>query len=191
MPFNRRSIPAKNGEHFLLREIAEQDAADLNALILSIISSSPYTLTTPPELDLSTFSQSRRIQQFIQEEGYLILVIEKEGKLVGTLDFKNNAKIRCRHWGEFGMGIRPEYRGLGLGRQLLQGLIEWARANPIIEKINLGVYADNKVALQLYRNMGFEEEGCIRRAIKKENSEYHDEIRMALWVGPDEGKKSK
>lgn len=145
----------KDGRPVALREAYPPDAAALNQLIAQILHSSPYTLTTPAELDLSTDAQADRIYKFQKGKGALIILAECEGQLVGTLDFKNNPKLRNKHSGEFGMGIIPEYRGLGLGKLLLQELLRWAKASELIEKVCLGVFAENTAAIQLYRNSGF------------------------------------
>jgi ribosomal protein S18 acetylase RimI-like enzyme len=41
---------------------------------------------------------------------------------------------------------------------LLQALVEWAEANPLIEKLRLAVLANNETAIGLYRKLGFVEE---------------------------------
>ena len=59
-----------------------------------------------------------------------------------------------------GLGILPEYRGLGIGSRLLEKVIEKAKEFGL-EKIELHVYTSNKPAVALYRKFGFEEEGLI------------------------------
>ncbi len=172
----------KNGQNIQIREAFPPDAAALNALIECVISTSPYTLTTPPELDLTTNDQANRIHQFQKEEGSVIFLAELDNQLIGSLDFKRNSKLRNRHWGEFGMGMRPAFRGLGLGRILLQQLLDWAKQETDLEKICLGVYPDNKAALHLYRSMDFIEEGRLVKAIKRGTNDYADEIRMYRFV---------
>ena len=179
---NPKTFELKDGRKIVVREALETDAAALNSIVLSIISSTPFALTTPSELDLSVNAQKERIREFRQEEGFLILVAEWQHKFVGTLDFKNNDKLRIRHWGEFGMGLHPDFRSLGLGRFLLQQLLDWAAANPVIEKVCLGVYAENKIALHLYRDFGFIEEGRLIKAIKTAPGVYADEVRMYKFV---------
>ena len=47
------------------------------------------------------------------------------------------------------------------------------------QKCNLGVYAFNERALGLYRRLGFQEEGRLRRNYFT-NGEYHDEILLGM-----------
>ncbi|MCO7126428.1 GNAT family N-acetyltransferase [Sporolactobacillus shoreicorticis] len=38
-------------------------------------------------------------------------------------------------------------------------MIEWAKANPLIEKVASGVFSTNEAAIHLYKSMGFMEDG--------------------------------
>ncbi|MEO1413393.1 MAG: GNAT family protein [Bacteroidota bacterium] len=172
----------KDGRSIFLRQASPLDAAALLVAIEQIIRSSTYTLTTPAELDRSVEDQGRRIQQYTEARGGLILVATSEEQIVGTLDFMGHHKLRNQHCGEFGMGIIPDFRGQGLGKVLLTALLEWATQHPIIEKVCLGVFADHAVARQLYRKAGFVEEGVHRGAIKLSADHYADEVRMCRWV---------
>lgn len=55
--------------------------------------------------------------------------------------------------------IHPDQQGKGLGRTLLHCLEGTARENSV-EMLLLEVRASNKVAIQLYESMGFNELGC-------------------------------
>ena len=51
-------------------------------------------------------------------------------------------------------------------------------AEGVVEEVLLTVGASNIVAVRLYKDLGFEEYGCERRALKIGN-DYHDELLMA------------
>jgi ribosomal protein S18 acetylase RimI-like enzyme len=42
-----------------------------------------------------------------------------------------------------------------VGTALLRTLLEWAEANPLIEKFGMEVVATNETAIRLYRKLGF------------------------------------
>lgn len=50
--------------------------------------------------------------------------------------------------------VHPEHRGQGLGRQLVQGLLQWA-AQQGATHTDLQVAAANSRARQLYESLGF------------------------------------
>ena len=67
---------------------------------------------------------------------------------------------------------------------MLEALLEWAEANPLIEKIGLSVFSSNADAFRLYRRLGFAEEGRRAKAIRLAPGEYVDEVLMAKFVKP-------
>ena len=82
----------------------------------------------------------------------------------------------------WGMYVRPEYRAAGIGRKLVEAIIEHARRH--VELLQLFVIADNMPARRLYANLGFIEYGIERHATKY-HGEYHDDVLMALPLMAD------
>ena len=80
------------------------------------------------------------------------------------------------------MGVHKDFRGLGLGTLLISALVEWARGNPNIEKINLGVHKTNDRAIATYKKIGFQVEGTRTKDLKYPNGVYVDTILMGLQV---------
>ncbi|MEZ6002688.1 MAG: GNAT family N-acetyltransferase [Planctomycetota bacterium] len=56
--------------------------------------------------------------------------------------------------GLFGMWVAPEARGRGVGKRLVQSVIDWARTQGY-ERILLDVGDENQAAIALYQSMGF------------------------------------
>ena len=56
---------------------------------------------------------------------------------------------------EISLAVREEHQGSGVGRALLENVIETAKALHL--SLSLSVRLDNQAALQLYRSCGFEE----------------------------------
>src|ERR1700730_5442892 len=52
--------------------------------------------------------------------------------------------------------VLPEYRKLGLARQLMQHIIEYARGELSLTAIDLHVWEENIPAIRLYESLGFE-----------------------------------
>ena len=77
----------------------------------------------------------------------------------------------------WGMYVRPEARGAGVARRLVDAVIEFARDR--VELIQLSVVMGNEQARRLYARLGFVEYGVEKNSLKHDGR-YYDEILMAL-----------
>ncbi|WCK56736.1 GNAT family N-acetyltransferase [Aneurinibacillus sp. Ricciae_BoGa-3] len=125
--------------------------------------------------------QADEIEKFYESDNQLFLLEEINGKIVGNLTFRCGTRPRTVHAGEFGLTILQEYSGLGIGRRLMEFMLGWARDTKRIYKINLRVRDGNNRAIQLYRKMGFIEEGRIKRGFLI-GEKFHDAILMELCI---------
>jgi len=82
------------------------------------------------------------------------------------------------HCGTLTMGLLPPYRGQGTGKTLLRRALTAAQAFGLC-RIQLGVFAENHRAINLYRNFGFVKEGLRKNAVRI-NEVFLDEVMMAL-----------
>jgi ribosomal protein S18 acetylase RimI-like enzyme len=74
------------------------------------------------------------------------------------------------------MYVRPGARRAGVGRRLVETVVEFARHR--VELIQLSVVRDNVQALRLYKRLGFSEYGLEKNALKQDGR-YYDEVLMA------------
>jgi ribosomal protein S18 acetylase RimI-like enzyme len=81
-----------------------------------------------------------------------------------------------------GMFVRPRARKAGVGRRLVETIIEFARQR--VELIQLAVVSENEQARRLYERLGFLEYGLEKRALKQDGH-YYDEVLMAKDLKPD------
>lgn len=77
--------------------------------------------------------------------------------------------------------VHPGHLGRGIGRALLRDLLDWARRDARVGKIELNVRAGNLRAQHLYRSLGFVEEARFRRRVHRLDGEYEDDIGMAWF----------
>lgn len=75
------------------------------------------------------------------------------------------------------MYVRPASRNAGIGRLLLNAVLDIAREH--VELIQLSVVRENRPARRLYESAGFLEYGVETKASKYGNK-YYDEALMAL-----------
>ncbi|GGJ08506.1 GNAT family N-acetyltransferase [Paenibacillus hunanensis] len=102
--------------------------------------------------------------------------------LIGTVTLIPEQKSKLKHRANIvAMYVRPEHRGSGIGRRLLEQAIDLARELGGIEQIYLSVMAHNEPAKRLYMALGFEAYGKDWRALKIDDA-YHDEELMVMFL---------
>jgi ribosomal protein S18 acetylase RimI-like enzyme len=112
--------------------------------------------------------------------GGLALTLVVDDRVVGNLMIERRRGPYESHRGDVSIAIAAGFRGLRLGRALLDTAVEWARAVGIA-KLTLGVFPSNQPALALYRGVGFVEEGLLRGHLRLPEGE-RDLVLMGLCL---------
>jgi ribosomal protein S18 acetylase RimI-like enzyme len=107
-------------------------------------------------------------------------------QLVGIAGFVQETAPKTRHKGFiWGVYVSPSFRGAGLGRQILERLLQEARTMDGLEQITLTVVSGREAAARLYRSLGFRAFGTEPRALRV-GDRYLDEDMM--WLPLEEPK---
>jgi len=112
----------------------------------------------------------------------------KKKKQVQLLAFEGNqligngaARIRrnqLRDVASMGISILKDFRGEGIGELLFSQIMqETKRVLPNLRIFQLEVFGGNKIAINLYKKLGFKEYGRLQDAVKRNNN-FEDEILM-------------
>jgi RimJ/RimL family protein N-acetyltransferase len=153
----------------------EQYAESFNAVVDAVARERRYIgFVEGPSL----VSTREFVRSILGGAGVQLLAVNPNDVVVGWCDIVRNPHEGFRHVGRLGMGLLPDYRGRGLGRQLVAGAVRAARQAGI-ERVELEVFASNERAIALYRTLGFATEGIKRRA-RKLDGQYEDHVFMAL-----------
>lgn len=110
----------------------------------------------------------------------VFLVAEHGQKIAGVCSAELGLEKKS-HVAELGIIIHRDYRGIGLGRRLMEKTMELAveRLKPVM--FRLSVFETNKRAQQLYGKLGFEEVARVPCQYKHKDK-LVDEIIMIRWV---------
>ena len=142
-------------------------------------------LTEEPQAFTTTLAQVSAYtgdewKKRVAGERVAVLVIFVDGKPVGMngLVYKEHEKDAVTIWGMF---VKKEYRGKGLGTKLMQAVEKEIRKDQSVKYIKICVMACQIPAWGLYKKQGFVESG--RDQGKKEFKDVsYDEIHMEKWV---------
>lgn len=109
---------------------------------------------------------------------YFAIVEKENNTFAGYTSLRNINWINRNCY--FGIALLSRMQGKGLGKETTSLVIEYATKNLNLHKIQLEVIVDNKKAIELYKNLGFVEEGLLKRQYFV-NGSYIDVIIMAYF----------
>lgn len=96
-----------------------------------------------------------------------------EGMLIGSAGIRFEERARERHKATlFGMYVLPQHRGGGVGRHLVQTVLDCARAHERIAVIQLALIEGNLSAQRLYESCGFETHAIEPMALRMETGDH-------------------
>jgi RimJ/RimL family protein N-acetyltransferase len=155
--------------------IAEKHISGFRAAVAVVARERKYLafLEAPPLEDATRFVLDNIAH------GYPQFVVLSAHTVVGWCDMiPNRSRAIYSHCGTLGVGLLPEFRGKGIGRQLMRRTIDAAFAFGLT-RVELTVREGNANAIVLYRSLGFETEGLHRNAVCVEGK-YENLYSMAL-----------
>jgi RimJ/RimL family protein N-acetyltransferase len=157
-----------------------EDAAELPELRIKIDGETEFLDREPGEDLLSAEQIAEQIKDDNTADRALFLVAEVEGQLVGFARCVGSKLQRFRHKAEFGICILQEYCGNGIGKVLMERVLEWADSVSI-QKISLTVVQTNTNAIQLYKKLGFVEEGILVNDRIHRDGKYYNTVLMGRF----------
>ncbi len=178
MRYPEKEIKTKDGRRAVLRSAEEKDAQSLIAYLKDTSAESRFLLRDPEEIQLTVEQEKAFIQSRNESLRELMIAAEVEGRIVGLCALSSlGGGRRYDHRCNVSVALYQEYCGLGLGRQMMEELLEQAKRCGY-EQAELEVVADNMAAVHLYQKLGFQECGRFPRNIKYQDGTYADALFM-------------
>ncbi len=136
--------------------------ATVNARLVLGIENEKLVYTIVPVESYERDVYAEDVDYGFDDAGPTIFFAEADGKLAGRIKM-------LRWWNRFAyvddLVVNPEYRGLGIGRMLLERGIQWAREKRF-PGVMLETQDDNVPACTLYQSCGFVLSGFDRNVYK-------------------------
>ena len=169
-------IKLKNGKEAKLRYPKFEDWKDLLNHVNSLVEENALILIDKKVSKKEELEWITKQLKKIETNQSVALVAEVDGKVVGMCDVEK-LKYKKKHVGSLGIAIRKEYRGLGIGYNLMKTTIELAKKELKLKIITLSVFENNKIALKLYKQLGFKVCGRCPKFLKHKGK-FWDELIM-------------
>jgi acetyltransferase len=146
-----RTIGLRNGKHAFVRPVRPEDEDEFRRFFEKI---------TPEDLRLRFFAPVRdfshtflaRLTQLDYARAIAFVAFDGEtGEMMGAVRLHADANHET---GEYGILLRSDLKGLGLGWELMRLMIEWAKVEGLRE-VEGQVLRENSTMLDMCRSLGF------------------------------------
>ena len=181
MRIEERKILLKNGEMAILRSPQKEDAQQMIDYMRATSGETDYMVRYPEEISMTIEEEQELIERVEESEDEVFTGLFVGDKMIGNANIHMILnRIRTRHRASFGISIRQEYWGMGLGSVLLEKCLECAKQIGY-EQVELEVIASNTGAIALYESLGFHIYGTMKHNMKYKDGTYADAHMMVKY----------
>jgi ribosomal protein S18 acetylase RimI-like enzyme len=164
-----------------VRRMASGDIEEALQLTESVAAERIW-IGTEPGFDRERYASRWRMR--IGQPSSAVLVATVGDRIVGFGDVYPDAE----HGQLLGMFVDKDFRGCGIGRLLLKGLVDWARERDL-PNISLHVFPHNDRAIALYKSAGFLETTRVPDHSTRRSGEVWEAILMTKALGPPDPRR--
>ena len=160
-----------------------EDAKELLEYLKLITTESDNLIITEEQVEeLSMIDEEMIIDSYLNSKTGIILIGKIDEEIVGMGSLEgNDLKSRISHRVKLGITVKKKYWNQGIGREIIDAMLQYASNNKTIEIVELEVHSKNYGAISLYERFGFEEIGYYPDYFKYKDG-YGDAILMNLYL---------
>ncbi len=147
--------------------LTADDAGEWWRLRLESLQGDPEAFSASAEDHQSLTVEDVRKRLGSGDPGFFVAGAFEDNRLIGMAGFHREKGIKTRHKGRvWGVYVTPGSRGKGVGRAVVQSVLQRGAAIEGVEQILISVATTQAAAIRLYRSLGFESFGVEPRALK-------------------------
>lgn len=193
--FIPRTITLKDGAHAALRRVTLDDARHVLDTECAVVRDGRGVVRDISDMPVDERAMRKVLKSWAEgdradEYGCMLVVAAGEGdspdradgvRVLGVGHLRRFRPTKVRHVAQTSLEVHPNAQRLGVGRAIMLGLFEWARAVGV-NRIQLNVFADNDRAIALYESLGFERCGVRRRLVREADGSERDDLEMGILL---------
>lgn len=180
----KKTLIAKDGTRFIVREPKKSDAKQLMIMFNKIIAEPGIGLNVKKKVTLKQEKDwLKGLLAAVKKKEKIMFLIEKDGQVLGNAEIRRRGmNTKESHTATFGIMLAKEVRNKGLGQKLIPMLINVAKKRMKgLEIVELEVFEANKRAQHVYKKMGFKKVGIVPHKIKTKEG-YQSSIIMLKYL---------
>jgi len=165
--------------HFNIRQVALADKDDIIQLYQTVAQRSGGIAREADEI-----TEKYVLNNLLRSlENGIVLAAEHGGALVGEIHcYQLEPRVFSHVLSELTIAVHPDFQGMGMGRQLFTALLREVEENrPDIRRVELITRESNHRAIELYRQLGFREEGRLEGRIDRRDGSFEADIPMSWF----------
>jgi L-amino acid N-acyltransferase YncA len=163
-----------------IRRLTPEDAAAMLAYLREVAAEKFDTI-----FERSTFPTIEQERSWLEgrsgDDGAIFAAELPGDRIVGIAECQRARQPQARHNAELGVSVLRAFQRRGLGRQLMQRLIDWCGPAGV-GFLRLEVMAHQEVGVELYRSLGFDVDG-VRREYVQVGGSLVDLVLMTKRIG--------
>lgn len=150
---------------YIIRAIEASDARSFIHLQEEIFEQTDFMYNIQDELDLTVQQLRKNLTYWKQLRNRTILLCVLNGNFAGYVVIHGYKHSKNKHVASIHLAVKEEFQGKGIGLALMEAVEKWSKQREI-SRLELCVMEHNDIALNLFRKLGYQQEGIRKNAIK-------------------------
>ncbi|MCC5896163.1 MAG: GNAT family N-acetyltransferase [Alkalibacterium sp.] len=164
-----------------IREAIPSDAEAVIDLLNRTATQTGFMTQGEEGVGLTVEEEAKELDKIYSSENNSVILAIVDKQVIGIASIHSSSKPKIRHIGDIGIVIDKDFWGMGLGRLMMEDLLEWANESKVLKRLQLQVQHRNSRARALYESLGFDLEAVMQYGVK-DNGEYLDVCLMSKLI---------
>ncbi len=164
-----KKFKSKKGNQVVIRTLQIEDLDNLLKFANGLVDEDTFVMLSGSKLNRAEEQKYLKDSiEKIKQNKKIHLVALVNGVFAGSAEVRRQER-RKSHVGEIGIALIPEYRGEGIGTELLETLVDEAKQLKL-RLVYMHCFETNSPALHVYEKIGFQRSGVVPGMLSHKNN---------------------